>query len=129
MQLSWIKKVFYGFQTRSSNVQACYKLKMWLGLGMLVLSTCKIWPDFESLKCNNFLSVIRLVSTMSSIIYAEIHEEFNKTSRFWIAHTEQEMGPIIWANVFVDKTCFPRPGHKCFSLANSLPSGEDISGI
>ena len=45
-------------------------------------------------------------------MYAEIHEEFNKTYRFWIAHTEQEIGAIKRASIFcVDKTCFPRPGH------------------
>ena len=39
---------------------------MWPGLGKQVLSTCKIWPDFESLKCNNFLSVISSVSKILS---------------------------------------------------------------
>ena len=44
--------------------------------------------------------------------YAEIHEELNKTNRFLIAHTEQEIGTIIQTSVFyVDKTCFPRPSH------------------
>ena len=41
--------------------------------------TCKISPDFESLKCNNFLSVICIVSKLSSYSYAEIHDEFNRT--------------------------------------------------
>ena len=46
------------------------------------------------------------------IAYAEIHEEFNKTNRVWIAHTEQEIGVIIQTHVFcVDETCFPRPSH------------------
>ena len=35
--------------------------------------------------CENML---RLAQT---ITYAEIHEEFNKTNRVWIAHTEQEI--------------------------------------
>ena len=45
-------------------------------------------------------------------MYAEIHEECNKTNRIWIAHTEQEIGAIIQTSVFcVDKTCIPRPSH------------------
>ena len=44
----------------------------------------------------------------------ELHEEFNTTNRFWIAHTEQEIGAIIQTSVFcIDKTCFLRPGHIC----------------
>ena len=44
--------------------------------------------------------------------YAEIHEGFNKTNRFWIAYTEQEIGAIKRTHVFcVDKTCYPRTGH------------------
>ena len=43
------------------------------------------------------------------IIYAEIHEEFDKGNRFWIAHT---VGGVIRTSVFcVDKTHFPRPSH------------------
>ena len=42
---------------------------------------------------------------MSSYIYAEIHEEFNKIDRWWIARA------IIQRSVFcVDKTCYPKPG-------------------
>ena len=38
--------------------------------------------------------------------------KFNKSNRFWVAHTEQERCPIIQTSVFcVDKICFPRPGH------------------
>ena len=38
-----------------------------------------------------------------------MHEEVNKTNRFWIEYTEQEIYSIIQTNVFcVDKTCFPR---------------------
>ena len=49
-----------------------------------------------------------------SSYYTEIHEEFNKTNRVWIAHTELEIRAIIQSHVFcVDKTCFPRLGHKC----------------
>ena len=33
-------------------------------------------------------------------ICAEIHEEFNKINRFWIAYTEQEIGAIIQTSVF-----------------------------
>ena len=51
--------------------------------------------DFKSLKYNNFLFVICIVSKMCGIIYAEIHEEFNKINRFWIAHTEQKICTII----------------------------------
>ena len=91
-----------------------HPIKLWLGKGKLVLSTCQIWPDFESLKYNNILSVISIVSAMSSNSYAYIHEKFNK-NRYWIAHTEQEIGAIIWTSVFyVDKTCFPRPGHNYY---------------
>ena len=59
---------------------------MWLGLGKPVLSSRKIWPDFESLKCNNFICNKYCIQNV--IIYAEIHEEFNKTNSFWIAYTE-----------------------------------------
>ena len=31
---------------------------------------------------------------MSSYVYTEIHVEFNKTNRVWIAHTEQEIDTI-----------------------------------
>ena len=34
---------------------------MWPGLGKQVLSTRKIWPDFESLKYGNFLSVLSVL--------------------------------------------------------------------
>ena len=45
-------------------------------------------------------------------MYADIHEEFNKANKFWVARTEQEISAIIQTSVFcVDKTCFPRPGH------------------
>ena len=55
---------------------------------------CKLLPDFESLKCNNFLTVAALcLNLMSSCI--EIHEKFNKTNRIWIAHTKQEIGATI----------------------------------
>ena len=38
------------------------------------------------------------------MIYAKIHEEFNKTNRFWIADTKQEIHTIIQESVFcVDK--------------------------
>ena len=67
---------------------------MRLGLGKQVLSTHKIRPDFENLKCNKILSVIRIVSKMSSY-NTEIHEEFSKANIFWIAHTKQEIGAII----------------------------------
>ena len=47
---------------------------------------------------------------MSSYSYAEIHEEFNKTNRFWIAHREQEIGAIIQTSVLcVDRSVFPGP--------------------
>ena len=54
------------------------------------------------------------------IIYAEIHEEFNKTNGFCITHTEQEIGSIIWTSMFcADKICYPRPGHVySYKLAN-----------
>ena len=81
-------------------------------MGKPVLSTCKIWPDFESLKCNNFLSVISIMSKMSSFMQIKIHTQFNIANRFWIAYTEQEIGAIIYTSVFcVDKTHFPRPSH------------------
>ena len=50
------------------------------------------------------------------IKYAEIHEEFHKINRFWIAHTKQEIGAIIQTSVFfVEKTCFLKPGHNYYS--------------
>ena len=47
--------------------------------------------NLSATKTHYTVSVIGIVS----IIYTEIHEEFNKTNRFWIAHTEQEIGFII----------------------------------
>ena len=35
------------------------------------------------------------------IMNTEIHKEFNKSNRFYIAHTKQEIGAIIQASVFV----------------------------
>ena len=67
----------------------------------------------ECIKCNNILSVICIAYKLSSY-YTEIHVEFNKTNRVWIAHTELEIRAIIETRVFcVDKICFPRPGHIC----------------
>ena len=63
------------------------------GLGKQVLSTCKILPDLESLKCNNFY--VLSVSYLKCHHYAEIHEEFNTINRFRIAHTEQKIHAII----------------------------------
>ena len=37
------------------------------------------------------------------IIYEEIHDELNKTDRFWIAHTEQEIGVIIGISIYFVK--------------------------
>ena len=34
-------------------------------------------------------------------MHAEIHEGSNKTNRYWIAHTKQQIGAIIRASVFV----------------------------
>ena len=70
-----------------------WKLNMWLGLRKPIISTHKISPDFDSSKYNKFLSVIRIVSKMSSYSHTEIHEEFNKSNRFCIAHiyTEQDI--------------------------------------
>ena len=46
------------------------------------------------------------------MIYAESHEKFNKTNRFWIADAKEEIHAIIQESVFcVDKTDFPRSGH------------------
>ena len=58
---------------------------------------------------------MRTVSKMSLCNNAEIHEEFTKTNnRIWIAHKVQEIDAIIQTSVFyVDKTCLPRPCHKC----------------
>ena len=39
--------------------------------------------------------MISIVCKMSSYIYAEIKEEFNKTNSFCIAHTEQVIDAII----------------------------------
>ena len=65
--------------------------------------------NLSATKTHYTVSVIGIVS----IIYTEIHEEFNKTNRFWIAHTEQQICAIKRTRVFyVDKTCFPKPGHK-----------------
>ena len=83
---------------------------MWPRLGKPVLSTHKIWPNFESVKRNNFLSVIRIVSKMSSYTYVKIYEELNKTNRCCIVHTEQEIGAIIWISVYcVNKPVFSGP--------------------
>ena len=47
---------------------------------------------------------------MSSYNYAEIHREFNKNNRFWLAHREQEIGALMRTSIFcVDKICFPKP--------------------
>ena len=45
-------------------------------------------------------------------MYAENPEQFNKTYRIWIAHTEHEIDTIIHMGVFSgDKTGFVRLGH------------------
>ena len=49
------------------------------GLGKPVLSTRKIYSDFDSLKCNNFLS---LISKISSYMHAEIDEDSMKLTDF-----------------------------------------------
>ena len=44
------------------------------------------------------------------MIYAKIHEEFNKTNRFCIAHKKQEIRAILQKSVFcVGRTIFPGP--------------------
>ena len=53
-------------------------------------------------------------------MYAENPNQFNKTYRIQIAHTEQEIDTIIWMGVFCgDKTGFVRPGH--------IYNGKDVS--
>ena len=51
-----------------------------------VLSTCKIWPNFETLKCNNFCLIVIKIS--SYIYVATFHKEINITYQCWITHTE-----------------------------------------
>ena len=56
------------------------KYNMLPGLGKPVLSTRKILPDFESLKCNNFLSVICIVSKMSSCMQKSMRNSIQLTA-------------------------------------------------
>ena len=51
--------------------------------------------------------------------YAEINEGFNKTYRFWMAHTEQYICTTTRASVYcVDKTYCPRPAMVTVTLFN-----------
>ena len=71
---------------------------MYIKLGMRkpVLSICKTWPNFESVKRNNFLSVIRMVSKLAP------HMQKSMSNPIKLA--------IMWTCVFcIDKTCFLRP--------------------
>ena len=53
---------------------------------------------------------------MSSYMQKSI-KKFNKANGVWIAYIEQEKGAIIRTSVFcVDKSYFPRPGHKCYAI-------------
>ena len=54
----------------------------------------KFGPDFGILKCNNLLSVIYIVSTMSSYMQKSMRNSIKLTG-LWISHIEQEIGTII----------------------------------
>ena len=80
------------------------------GLRKPILPRCKISCNFEIFKFNTLLSFISIVIKISS--YAILHKAFNITYRCCIAHTEWEIGTVIWMGVFyVDKTGFLRPSH------------------
>ena len=54
-------------------------IHMWPGLGKQVLSTCKIWSDFESLKCNYFLFIIHIVYKMPSYMHKSMRNSIKWT--------------------------------------------------
>ena len=48
------------------------KIYVWLGLRKSVISTLKIWPNFEALKCTNFIPSTSTVTNISSYMQHSI---------------------------------------------------------
>ena len=82
---------------------------MWPGLGKPFLSTCKTWPSFKTLKCDNFFPILQQKFT----IYVAFHK-YNYT--FCIAYTSKEIDTIIWIGIFcIDKIALLRHSHMVYN--------------
>ena len=108
------------FHLNNSN---CYKIKRdqtWENQSYI---TCKIRPHFESFKCNNFLSVICIVSKMSSYMQISMRNSINQQSLDSAYRTgDMYHNTNKCINFCVDKicTCFPRPSHKLKTVMCTL---------